>query len=200
MRSSLIVGSILTAILGLASAAPAQAEETINSEQLALQVYLSEDPAKVMASLDAEQVAVLAERVSGWTAVESSSEVTKRPPTAQERTALTAAAAGGGCYQMSKSYKWYDLGFLTGETWMQANWCGNTYGITSYSLSNRGGMGYSGVSYKGLGATTVNNVGWEVRQGQVFKFSFGWASATPCMQARTGKTGLYAFQANCTLS
>ena len=199
MRRLLCFGTVLSALAALLLAAPAQAEETVTSEQLALEVYLAPDPAAAIASLDKDEVAMLAARVSDWTAVAVESEPVKRLPTAQEKSAM-AAVAGAGCYSYRRYYKWYDLGVNTGETWMTANWCGNNNGITSYSLTNKGGVGFNGVNYQGLGAYSVNNVGWEVRQAQVFKFSFAWASATPCMQVRGGKTGLIGFQANCNLS
>jgi hypothetical protein len=199
MRRLLCFGTVVSALAALLLAAPAQAEDTVTSEQLALEVYLSSDPAATLASLDKGEVALLAARVSEWTAVVVETEPVKRVPTAQEKTAL-AAVAGAGCYSYRRIYDWYDLGVHTGQTWMTANWCGNNFGITSYSLTNRGGVGFNGVSYQGLGATSVNNVGWEVRQAQVFKFGFAWANANPCMQIRGGKTGLAGFQANCNLS
>ena len=204
MRRLLCFGTVLSALAAVLLAAPAQAEdtvvgETLTSEQLALEVYLAPDPAAAMAALDPGEVAMLAERVSGWTAVEVAGEPVKRMPTAKEKSAMGAAAAGGICWVHARSYTWYDLGVNTGETWMTANWCGNNNGITSYSLGNRGGQGYNGVSYKGLGAYSANNVGWEVRQAQVFKFGIGFVNTSPCMQIRSGKTGLTSFQPNCNL-
>ena len=200
MRRLLSFGTVLSALAALLLAAPAQAEDTMTSEQLALSVYLAPDPAAAMAALNQDEVALLAERVSEWTAVEVEGEPVKRLPTTQEKVTLGAAAAASNCYAQRRTYKWSDLGVNTGETWMTANWCGNNNGVTSYSLTNKGGVGYNGVSYQGLGAYSVNNVGWEVRQAQVFKFSFAWASASPCMQIRGGKTGLTSFQPNCNLS
>ena len=201
MRRLLCFGTVLSALAATLLAAPAHAEETVTSDQLALEVYLADDPAAAIAALDKDEVAVLAARVSGWTAVEVAGEPVKRVPTAKERTTLAAAAVGGsGCYSYRRYYKWYDLGLNTGETWMTASWCGNNNGITSYSLTNRGGVGYNGVNFQGLGSSYVNNVGWEVRQAQAFKFSFAWADATPCMQVRGGKTGLTTYQANCSMS
>ncbi len=200
MRRLLSFGTVLSALAALLLAAPAQAEDQLTSEQLALSVYLAADPAAVIASLDEGELAMLAARVSSWTAVEVVGEPVKRLPTVQEKSGLGAAAAATSCYSYKRTYKWSDLGVNTGETWMTANWCGNNNGITSYSLTNRGGAGNNGVSYQGLGAYSVNNVGWEVRQAQVFKFSFAWTSATPCMQIRGGKTGSTSFQPNCNLS
>jgi len=200
MRRLLCFGTVVSALAALLLAAPAQAEDTVTSERLALEVYLSADPAATIAKLDKDEVAMLAARVSEWTAVESESEPVKRLPTAQQKTLRGPAAEVSTCWQYRKYYDWYDLGVNTGQTWMTANWCGNSNGITSYSLTNRGGVGFNGVSYQGLGNYSVNNVGWEVRQAQVFKFSFGWANANPCMQIRGGKSGLAGFQANCNLS
>lgn len=200
MRRLLSFGTVLSALAALLLAAPAQAEDTLTSDQLALSVYLAPDPAAAMAALDQDEVAMLAGRVSEWTAVEVADEPVRRQPTAQDKVTLGALAAAAVCYKYTRTYKWYDLGINTGETWMTANWCGTSNGITSYSLTNRGGVGFNGFSYQGLGAYSANNVGWEVRQAQVFKFSFAWASANPCMQIRGGKSGLISFQANCNLS
>ena len=41
---------------------------------------------------------MLAARVSGWTAVEVAGEPVKRMPTAQEKAAMGAAAAGASCW------------------------------------------------------------------------------------------------------
>lgn len=199
MRRLLCFGTVLSALAAVLLAAPAHAEDTVTSDQLALEVYLAADPAAAIAALDEDEVAMLAARVDGWTAVEVAGEPVKRMPTAKEKVAMGAAAAGVTCWVHGRSYKWYDLGVNTGETWMTATWCGNGSNITSYALVNRGGQGYNGVSYKGLGAYTANNLGWEVRQAQVFKFSIAFASANPCMQIRSGKTGLTSFQANCNL-
>ena len=202
MRRLLCFGTVLSALAAVLLAAPAHADDTVTaltSDQLALEVYLAADPAAAIAALDEDEVAMLAARVSDWTAVEVVGEPVKRMPTAQEKSAMGAAAAAGTAGSTPGAYKWYDLGVNTGETWMTANWCGNSNGITSYSLDNRGGQGYNGVSYKGLGAYSVNNVGWEVRQAQVFKFSIALSNASPCMQIRSGKTGLTSFQPNCNL-
>ena len=122
-----------------------------------------------------------------------------RPPTVHE-TARMSSAPGVGCWSQYRYYKWYDLGINIGDTWMTAHWCSDGTTITSHSLSDRGGQGYHGVRYDGLGSSYVRNLGSEVRQAQVFKFGFLWASATPCMQIRGSRTGVGAFEASCDTS
>ena len=131
MRRLLSFGTVLSALAALLLAAPAQAEDQLTSEQLALSVYLAPDPAAVIASLDEGELAMLAARVSSWTAVEVVGEPVKRLPTVQEKSGLGAAAAATSCWSYKRTYKWSDLGVNTGETWMTANWCGNNNGITS---------------------------------------------------------------------
>lgn len=169
------------------------------SDEIAAAVYSAPDAAVAFAALSADQQAVFAARLANWTSKEvGSGPVVKRAPTTQERaeagpTALTA------CWSQYKYYKWYDAGLNTGDTWMTANWCSNSSRITSYSLSGRGGQGIAGIRYLGLGGTYVRNVGWEVRQGQQFRFSIAGAHFNPCMQIRGGRTGLYSFRNNCNL-
>jgi hypothetical protein len=170
------------------------------SNEIAAAVYSAPDAAVAFAALPADQQAVFAARMANWTSQEvGSGPVVKRAPTAQERAKVGPAGLTAGCWSQYKYYKWYDAGSNTGDTWMTAHWCANASGITSSSLSGRGGQGYLGIRYVGLGGKYVRNVGWEVRQAQTFKFSIAWASANPCMQIRGGKTGLYSFRANCNL-
>lgn len=188
--------------LSVITPVPAQADDGArSSEAIALSVYGSADPQEAIAALSPTEVEAMAARIDSWTAVESASLTWKTKPTAAETAAMggAVAQAAGGCWSQYKYYKWYDLWINTGDTWMTAHWCSNGSSITSYSLSNRGGQGYKGIAYQGLGGTYRSNVGWEVRQAQSFKFSVLWANANPCMQIRGGRTGLYSFRANCNL-
>ena len=214
--SKALIGAVVVVLLP-ATAASASAP-VLSSEATALSVYQSSNPAAAFAALPAAQQRAFADRMSTWTAVEFQTRTWKRTPTAQEMKAMGTARAStrtspaqhatgsadlalaGGCWSQYKYHKWYDLGLNTGDTWMTAHWCSNGSSITSYSLSNRGGQGYKGIEYKGLGGTYRSNVGWEVRQAQSFKFSVLWANANPCMQIRGGRTGLYSYRATCNLS
>ncbi|GAA0604058.1 hypothetical protein HPO96_18405 [Kribbella sandramycini] len=179
---------------GIASA------DTIDSAQIALSVYNAKDPEAAFNQLSPAEQEEFAARMQTWTSEEVSSEFKQVEPTPEELAAMGPdGARAGGCWQQYKYQKWRDIGMNTGDTWMTAHWCHNGSRITSYRLSDQGGQGKLGIKYEGLGAKYANNVGWEVRQGQTFKFKIGWAHANPCMQIRGGK-GLYSFRANCNMS
>ena len=200
MRRLLCFGTVLSALVAVVLAAPAHAEDTVTSEQLALEVYLAADPAAAIASLDQDEVAILAERVSGWTAVEVQSEADQAPP------------HGPGEVRPRRRCRWRNL-LVPLEVLqvvrprrehrgdLDAGQLVRQQQRHHVVLPHQSGWrGLLGVNYQGLGAYSANNVGWEVRQAQVFKFSIAWASANPCMQIRGGKTGLTSFRANCNLS
>lgn len=189
----------LAMLVALGSAAPASANED-ESEAIAKRVYASDNIPEAVGKLSNSDRRTFLTRLDKWTAVTSESPAVRRKPTAQEARMGADELAGGGCWSKYKYTEWWDLGLHTGDTWMTAHWCANSSRITSYSLTNRGGQGYKGISYVGLGSTYVQNLGWEVRQAQQFKFSIIWATAQPCMQIRSGKTGLYSYQSNCNLS
>lgn len=182
-------------LIGLGYSASWAGTESDRSEAVARQVYAAPDAEAAFAALSKRDRQLFAARMSAWIAVE---DTERSGPVVSSGDSVTAAAAGG-CWNQYKYYKWYDLGVNTGDTWMQANWCSNGSSITSYSLTNRGGQGYKGIKYEGLGQKYTRNLGWEVRQAQTFKFSILWANANPCMQLRGGATGLYSFRANCNL-
>ncbi len=210
--STVIKTTLLATALVFSATANASAvstEDGPSSDEIAELVYSSSDPEATFESLPEDQQKLFAERVNHWTAVEVESTLTEREPTAEEAEAIAqanaadgsaaAAAAAGRCWSQYKYHQWWDFGTNTGDTWMTAHWCSNGSRITSYRLSNQGGAGKVGHSYAGLGGKYSNDVGWEVRQAQVFKFTFLKVTANPCMQLRTGRTGLYSFRDNCNL-
>lgn len=184
-----ILGAVAVAVVPIMTSSTASAKTPTRSEAVALSVYNAADPVAALSALSKADQRLFADRMERWQPVEGASQ-----------TRTTAPTASGGCWSQYKYYSWYDVGIKTGDTWMTANWCSNGSTITSYSLTGQGGQGYKGIQYNGLGDRYVSNVGWEVRQAQVFKFSILFAHANPCMQIRGGKTGLYSFRANCNLS
>lgn len=195
-RALMGVAAILVlAAFGPAASASAKVDD---SEAIAKRVYASDNVPEALGKLSSSDREVFLARLSGWTAVTRESPALRRKPTAREAS-MGAVALAGGCWSKYQYTEWWDLGLHTGDTWMQANWCASSSSITSYSLSNRGGQGYKGISYVGLGSTYVSNLGWEVRQAQQFKFTVVWATAQPCMQIRGGKTGQYSYRSTCNL-
>jgi hypothetical protein len=194
-----LTATLVMAASGAAFATGGPGTTPPSSDEIAATVYNAPDAAAAFEALPADQQAVFVERMDHWTAEEGSGEIVKRAPTAEEKAAMGPdAVTAGGCYSQYKYYKWKDVWINTGDTWMTANWCHNGSRVTSYNLRNQGGQGKKGIKYEGLGGQFANNVGWEVRQAQTFKFSIKWANANPCMQIRGGN-GLYSFRANCNL-
>ncbi|HSY14407.1 MAG TPA: hypothetical protein VK816_00345 [Jatrophihabitantaceae bacterium] len=124
----------------------------------------------------------------------TAAEIAAGAPSATSPVASSLALAAqpaSGCWYYYRSQNWSDFDLREGTTWLQLDWCAAGGRITSWNIADRGGQG-SLFNYDGLGASGANNVGWEVRVYQQYKFSVGPKTFQPCMQIRGGATGLYS--------
>ena len=189
-------------------------------EEVSTTVWTAGDPQAVVDSFSATERELVEEAINNMTAKTAVSEFELLEPEdehvqamgeeavelariGQERAEPGSAAAqqaqAAACYRHYQYHEWYDLGFHTGDTWMELNWCHNGSRVTSHSVSQAGGVGYKGNEYQGVNRYYTRDVGWEIRKAGQFNFNFFGASAQPCTQIRGGD-GLYSARKGCNLS
>jgi hypothetical protein len=202
--ASLLVASVATT--AQAASAKGGAENLAAEKAVLSKVVTASNPNVVYNSLSASDKGLLKLAMTHQTATSSGSVTGKLSP-AEVRAAVAAGKlskespmAAGGCWFHYQQYTWSDLTYSEGQTWFQLNWCSDGSNVSSYYPSNIGGRGLGGVSYDGVVGQYDNNVGWEARYAIAFHFDFFGVGATPCMQIRGGKTGLWSAQQDCNLN
>ena len=196
-RITALVGALMVfaALATSAQAAPAAppAGNIAAVSAVVAKVHGAANPQAAFDALSPSEQALYADSLTHLTATTIASGGGSLP--------ATGAAARGGCWYHYQFDSWSDLWIHDGDTWMQLNWCSNGSSITSYHISNTGGRGANGVTYKGVQGHGYLNAGWEVRAYVEFHFNFfGRLDAYPCMQIRGGRTGLFSQSRTCNLN
>jgi hypothetical protein len=178
-----------------ASAAPG--EDLAVEKRVVQKVFGSRNPSATLKSLsrtDRELFNLSQTHLESKTVESRSGSLAQAPgfkSSVQMQSMVASAAARGGCWYHYNKQDWSDFNVYEGTTWMELHWCSNGKTITSFSLADAGGQGSLWADYNGIINKNSKNVGWEVRYYVQFKFDYGFASPTPCMQTRGGATGLY---------
>ncbi len=217
-----VAASILALTQGPAYAdSPRGQERAELREDVSTAVWTSEDPQAVVDGFSDLEQELFEEAINNMTAETAVSDFELLGPDdeqvqamgeeavelariGQERAEAGVAAAqqqtqAAACYRHYQYDEWYDLGFHTGDTWMELKWCHNGSSVTSHSVSQAGGVGYKGNEYEGLNRYYTRDVNWEIRKAAQFNFNFFGASAQPCTQIRGGD-GRYSTRMDCNLS